>query len=168
MSYEEEDEDIYGFDVTKYPGLEKSKGCFVGDHCLIKKAYIGKCTIIHDCVELGSDVDVHDGSIINNACKIGDNTTIGRGVVLNNAVVVGQNCILEDGVYIGDGVTIGESCILRSGCHVEDGACVESETIVPRGFKVERGSIFSKKEDAEAMVSENKLLWLSKHLKLRM
>lgn len=146
--------------VTIYPFTKIGKDCRVHSGTVIGSDGFGYTfhqgkhvkiwhmggVIIHDDVEIGSNVSIDMGTFsptiigsgtrIDNLVQVAHNVKLGRGCVLCGQAGIAGSAVLDDYVVLGGRAAIGPDSHLGMGTQVAGGAMVNESAIWPAGSKL--------------------------------
>jgi sugar O-acyltransferase (sialic acid O-acetyltransferase NeuD family) len=142
----------------------------IGDnHCRreIKKTLesAGICfgTAIHPSAQLGSDVNIGEGTVIVAGSVINPCVRIGCHCIVNTAVTIGHDSIIGDFVHLSPGAHLGGGVQVDHSSWIGLGASIINNIYIAEHAIIGAGSVVIRNVDAYTVVAGNPAAFLRKN-----
>ncbi len=120
-------------------------------------------TAIHPSAQLGSDVDIGEGTVIMANSVINTGTRLGRHCIVNTAVTIDHDCIIGDFVHLSPGAHLGGSVRVGQSGWIGLGASIINNINIAEHTIIGAGSVVIRHVDAYTVVAGNPATFLRKN-----
>lgn len=109
-------------------------------------------TLVHPNADVGSYVEIGDGSLLAPGVGITTRVTIGRHCILNVKVSVSHDCVVGECVNINPGVILCGNVELGDGAYIGAGAVVKDRVKIGTGAVIGAGAVVIEDVNEDATV----------------
>jgi acetyltransferase EpsM len=121
-------------------------------------------TAIHPSAQLGSDVDIGEGTVIMANSVINPGVRLGRHCIVNTAVTIDHDCMIGDFVHLSPGTHLGGSVRVGHCSWIGLGASIINNIHIAEHTIIGAGSVVIRNVEPHIVVAGNPAAFL-RHIK---